>query len=98
MLVHPCVIGELALGQLSDRREILGLLQNLPHAQTATDAEVSSLIEDRHLFGRGIGYIDAQLLAATLLTADARMWTRDTGLAAVAEELGIVSHEEPGRL
>lgn len=95
VLAHPWVIGELALGQLSDRSEILRLLHNLPHAQTATDAEVLNLVDNRHLFGLGIGYIDAHLLAATLLTAGAGLWTRDKRLAAIAAQLGLANHEEP---
>jgi len=95
VLTHPCVIGELALGQLSHRSEILGLLRNLPHAQTATDAEVLNLVENRHLFGLGIGYVDAHLLAATLLTAGAGLWTRDKRLAAVAAQLRLTNHDEP---
>lgn len=95
VLTHPCVIGELALGQLSHRSEILGLLRNLPHAQTATHAEVLNLVENRHLFGLGIGYVDAHLLAATLLTAGAGLWTRDKRLAAVAAQLRLTNHDEP---
>jgi len=95
VLAHPCVIGELALGQLAHRGEILGLLGNLPHARTASDAEVLNMVENRHLFGLGIGYVDAHLLAATLLTAGAGLWTRDRRLAAVAAQLGLANHEEP---
>lgn len=84
VLGHPWVTGELALGRLSRRREILGLLHNLPQATVATDAEVLTLITDRQLFGRGISYVDAHLLAATMLTSGARLWTRDKRLAAVA--------------
>lgn len=84
VLGHPWVTGELALGRLSRRSEILDLLHNLPQATVATDAEVLTLITDRQLFGRGIGYVDAHLLAATLLTSGARLWTRDKRLAAVA--------------
>ncbi len=89
VLTHPCVVGELALGELSHRGEILGLLHNLPHAETATDTEVLSLVEGRHLFGLGIGYVDAHLVASTLLTAGARLWTRDKRLAAAAAQLKI---------
>ena len=91
VLAHPWVIGELALGQLSQRTEILGLLHNLPQANVATDAEVLKLIDSRHLFGLGIGYVDAQLLAATMLTAGAGLWTRDKRLAAVAAEFGLTN-------
>lgn len=89
VLTHPYVVGEVALGQLSHRSEILGLLHNLPHAEAATDTEVLNLVENRHLFGLGIGYVDAHLVAATLLTAGARLWTRDKRLAAVAARFGL---------
>ena len=95
VLTHPCVIGELALGQLSHRSDILGLLRNLPHAQTATDDELLHLVENRHLFGLGIGYVDAHLLAATLLTAGARLWTRDKRLAAVIAQLKLSTEPTP---
>lgn len=95
VLTHPYVIGELALGQLSHRSEILGLLRNLPHARSASDPEVLHLVEHRHLFGLGIGYIDAHLLAATLLTAGARLWTRDKRLARVAAHLELTQEPTP---
>lgn len=84
VLAHPWVTGELAVGHLSRRSEILGLLHNLPQATVATDDEVLTLIDKRHLFGLGIGYVDAHLLAATTLTTAARLWTRDKRLAVVA--------------
>jgi predicted nucleic acid-binding protein len=89
VLGHPWVTGELALGQLSRRSDILGLLKNLPQATIATESEVLHLVDERHLYGTGIGYVDADLLAATLLTAGARLWTRDKRLAASAVRLGI---------
>ena len=88
-LAHPWVIGELALGPLHRRSEILGLLSNLPQAKVATEAEVMTLVETRRLFGLGIGYVDAHLLAATLLTTAASLWPRDKRLAAAAADLGI---------
>lgn len=93
VLAHPWVIGELSLGRLSRRSEILGLLRNLPQAKTATEAEVLALVQHQQLFGLGIGYVDAQLLAATLLTTGTDLWTRDRRLAAVAAQLGLASLE-----
>ncbi len=95
VLSHPLVVGELALGPLSRRSEILGLLRNLPQAKGATDAEVLNLVENQQLFGLGIGYVDAHLLAATMLTAGAGLWTRNKKLAAVATHLGLTSHQAP---
>ncbi len=88
VLGHPWVIGELALGRLSQRREIIGLLTSLPQATVAAADEILSLVERHHLFGCGIGYVGAQLLAATRLTADAALWTADRRLAAAAARLG----------
>jgi predicted nucleic acid-binding protein len=87
-LVHPWVTGELALGHLRGRAEILRLLGQMPQATVATAAELLGFIERHELFGLGIGYVDAQLLAATLLTDDAQLWTRDRRLRAAAERLG----------
>jgi len=88
VLMHPWVVGELALGRLSSPSELAKLLRNLPPAEVATDAEVLTLIENQQLSGIGIGYVDAHLLAATLLTAGAGLWTHDKRLAAVAARLG----------
>lgn len=97
VLAHPWVTGELALGHLSQRGEVLGLMHNLPQATVATDVEVLGLIDNRHLFGLGIGYVDAHLLAATMLTTDSRLWTRDKRLAAVAAQHGLAHGDAKGR-
>ena len=86
---HPWVTGERALGNLGNRAEVIALLRNLPRATVAADEEVLGLIERAALAGMGIGYVDAVLLAATRLTPDARLWTRDTRLSAVAVRLGV---------
>lgn len=87
VLAHPFVIGELACGQLKSRAEILGLLAALPQAKVAQEQEVLLFIERHGLMGRGIGYVDAHLLAATALTDGARLWTRDKRLDTLAHEL-----------
>ena len=89
VLVHPFIIGELACGNLRARAELLSLLQQLPHAPQASQEEVLLFIERHALMGRGIGYVDAHLLAATALAEEARLWTRDRRLKRVAEDLNI---------
>jgi len=89
VLSHPFVIGELALANLEPRSRILQLLAELPQAATAEVAEVMSLINRLRLFGRGIGYVDAALLASARLTPGAILMTRDRRLQAVAVELNI---------
>lgn len=91
VLTHPFVVGEIAMGDLSRRSLILGDLDDLPTVVVATDAEVRSLIERAGLFGLGIGYVDAHLLAAVRLTPGARLWTRDKRFAQTAARLNIAA-------
>jgi predicted nucleic acid-binding protein len=91
VLGHPFVLGELALGGLRQREALLSDLQELPQAIVAKDEEVLHLIEGHALFGRGIGYVDAHLLAAARLTAGSKLWTRDRRLRAVAAQLGLAA-------
>ncbi len=88
VLGHPFVTGELACSSLPRRARILGLLDAMPQAQRADDAEVRALVEHRKLAGRGVGWVDAHLLAAALLS-DARLWTDDRRLAAAAAQCGV---------
>lgn len=88
-LGHPWVVGELALGHLSRRREVLGLLSRLPAAKVVTPDEILRFVDDHQLMGLGVGYVDVQLLAATLITPGARLWTVDRRLAAAASQLGL---------
>ena len=89
VLMHPFILGEVACGNLSNRREILRLLGDLPKAQIATDREVLHLIEQHRLMGRGIGYIDVHLLASAVLSDEAQLWTRDSRIRAIAADLGL---------
>lgn len=89
VVTHPFVIGEIALGHVNPRDEILRLLANLPAAIVATDSEVLEFIDRHKLYGRGIGHIDTHLLAAVKLSAGAALWTRDKRLHGMAAEMGL---------
>ena len=89
LVIHRLVVAEVALGSLRDRRQVLGLLDALPSVPLATPEEVRILIEQRRLYGRGVGYVDASLVASCLLAPGTVLWTRDTRLAAVATEIGV---------
>lgn len=52
--------------------------------------EALVLVERRSLMGRGIGWVDVQLLASALLAA-VSLWTLDRRLASVAGELGVAA-------
>jgi len=86
--VHPMIVGELRLGRLRERTRFLRLLEALPAARSATDEEVGALVDRHNLSGSGIGWIDAHLLAAALITPGTRLWTRDRALATVTTTLG----------
>jgi predicted nucleic acid-binding protein len=89
VLTHPFVLGELACGNLRNRREVLTLLKDLPRIDVATDDEVLYYIERHSLMGRGNGYDDAHLLAAASLIEFTQLWTRDKRLRNVAASLGL---------
>lgn len=91
VLSHPFVRGELALGNLRQRKEILTALDNLPQAPVAFTDEVNYFIEKHSLFGLGIGLIDAHLLAATQLSDNTRLWTQDKRLLAAAHRLNLAA-------
>lgn len=96
VLGHPFVLGELALGNLRQRNIVLRGLRDLPQAIVASDEEVLRLIGGQTLFGRGIGYVDAHLLAAARLSAGARLWTYDRRLQKVAAQLSLAAMPSRG--
>lgn len=86
VLTHPFVVGELACGSIRNRDEILLNLLALPSAPQATDAEVLSLIDNWRLWGRGLGWVDAHLLASARL-AKKSLWSYDKAVVEAAREL-----------
>lgn len=88
VLAHPFIIGELACGPLRKRARILGDLRTLPSAALAAEDEVMRLIENRSLWGLGIGWIDAHLLASALIS-NCELWTLDAKLVRAASAAGV---------
>src|SRR5579863_9093848 len=88
VLMHPFVSGELACRNLKSLALVLSDLKALPPAMLASNEEVLRLIEDRRLWGRGLGWIDAHLLASALLS-DCRLWTLDRRLRRAAIDLRL---------
>lgn len=91
VLCHPFIVGELACGNLRNRREILGLLAALPSLRKATDDEVLLFIERNGMHGRGLGLIDMHLLTSCALTGKP-IWTLDRKLRKAAAEVGVGTH------
>ena len=88
ILMHPFVLGELACGNLKDRATILRDLNSLPVATAAANSEVMLLVESRKLWARGLGWIDAHLLASALLS-HCQLWTLDKQLHHAASDLKL---------
>ncbi len=77
------------MNALNKRSEILTMLKAVPAAQLVEHEEVLSFLEARRLCGRGIGWVDAHLLASTMLTGCA-FWTFDKPLRIAAAALNIL--------
>ena len=84
---HDFIIGEIACGNLKNRQQTLYLLSCLPRCAMTSPNETLFFIERHGLMGRGIGYIDASVLASAVLV-QANLWSRDRRLMALATELG----------
>jgi predicted nucleic acid-binding protein len=83
VLSHPLIVGELACGYLKNRSEILELLQSLPRCESISLEEGLAFLELHALPGKGIGWIDVNLLASAMLSK-VPLWTEDKRLQAFA--------------
>jgi predicted nucleic acid-binding protein len=89
IVMHPFIVGELALGSLRDRKKVLAFLDMLPQVRGARLDEVRQMIEMRSLYSQGIGLTDAHLLASVFINPSTLLWTRGKRLSSVAEALGV---------
>ena len=87
--IHPFIVAELVLGNVPDRQNAIAWLDRLPIVKVAQLNEVRRMIEAHSLFRRGIGFVDAHLIASTLITPQTLLWSRDKRLRDVAETLGL---------
>jgi predicted nucleic acid-binding protein len=85
---HELVYGELLIGDTGGRQKLLASYQQMDHAPLVPHAEVVAFVRDRELHGRGIGWVDAHLLASALV-GRLPLWTADSALASLAKALNI---------
>ncbi len=85
---HPFIIGELACGNLKNRKEVLTLLDTLPTSQVVNEEEFLHFMESNLLMGQGIGFVDVHLLASATLSK-LPLWTEDKKLKKIADELDL---------
>lgn len=90
VMLHPMILLEIACGTPPQPRlETLANLEALEQAKQATIEEARRLVEQKKLYGLGCGLVDIVLLASTLITPAARLWTLDKNLNALAERFGV---------
>ena len=85
---HDLVYGELLIGDKGGRKQLLTTYEQMHQAPAVPHADVVEFVRGRRLHGRGIGWIDAHLLASALV-ARLKLWTTDPRLVVLASELGI---------
>ncbi len=93
---HQFITGELACGNISNRAEILSLLQALPMTDHAEHEDVMQFIENYKLMGKGLGYVDMHLIASAILSK-VPIWTFDKKLQNVSSILGLGYHQKTGK-
>lgn len=86
--MHSAVLGELATGNLRNRALTLAMLRSLPRAPSGTTEECLAAIETYKLYGKGVGWIDVQLLVAARLS-QTPLWSLDQQLMEAARKLHI---------
>ena len=94
VLTHPMVLGELACGTPPERTRTLSDLSLLQATQQASLSEVMAFVEREQLYGLGCGLVDMSLLASTLLTPGAMLWTLDKRLGKLATRFKV-AHQAP---
>ena len=88
-MIHPFLIAELAMDSLRERTKTLAFLDGLPRVRVARLEEVRQMIEARSLYSRGLGLIDAHLIASIFITPSTQLWTQDKALRSIAEAFGV---------
>lgn len=88
VLCHHFIVGELACGNIKNRKEILSLMRSLPVAIQASHQEILKFIEIKKMMGKGIGYIDVHLIASAFLSNSA-LWSLDKKLNEISMELKV---------
>jgi len=85
---HDFVFGELLIGDKGGRKQLLSNYERMHQAPVVSHEEVVAFVRDRRLHGRGIGWVDAHLLASALV-GRLKLWTIDPSLESLAKDLGV---------
>ena len=87
---HPLIIGEMACGTLSNRKQTIEMFNKIMQVKQASNTDVLTFIENEKLYGYGCGIVDITILASTLITPNTELWTADKRFKALAERFGVM--------
>ena len=85
---HPLVYGELLIGDKGGRKPMLAAYNRMRRLEMVPHEYVVEFVNLRHLNGRGIGWVDIQILASAMV-GRVPVWSADLPFAAIARELGF---------
>lgn len=88
VVCHTHIIGEIACGNIKNRQEIISLLQSLPKTPLIEFEEFLYFVDQNQLHGKGVGFVDIQLLASAKL-GRVPLWTADKRLKAASSKLNL---------
>ena len=89
VLLHPFIVGELAMGNLGSWSDTVSNLRALPTLDAANEDAFFVFVAEHRLMGSGIGFVDAHLLLSTSQRPGTALWCRDKRLNKYAEQLGL---------
>lgn len=86
---HEMVFGELLIGDVGGgRKNLLEAYLQMHQAPTVAHHEVVQFVRDRRLGGRGVGWVDVNILASAVV-GGFQVWTADPRFLALAIDQGI---------
>ena len=88
IIMHSDVIGELIVGNLRNRKQAIADLEAYPRLNKISSEIVFQFVEHNKLFGLGISWIDAGLLASAV-ASNVKIWTDDMQVREIAHKMNL---------
>lgn len=89
LVIHPTVIGELSVGNLANREQLITDLHAFTMLRSASNEETHYMLREHQLWGHGIQWNDLLILASVVASPGTLLWTNDRRLAAIAEKFSV---------
>jgi predicted nucleic acid-binding protein len=92
---HHLIPGELLIGDAGGRQQFLRWYEAMYYLPSISHTDVVTFVRAHRLYGSGIGWVDAHLLASAVVTA-VPLWTADASLAKMANRFGVAHGPSAG--